>query len=470
MKIRYAAYAVIILLLASPGLASAQAPNALQVMQTAFRQVAQKVLPVVVEIDVTEVIKQKTPQLELPFDWFFGQPQRGGDRSFKQSGLGSGIIVRRAGNRVYVLTNNHVVKDATDISVKLNDGRIYKASVVGKDPRKDVALVSFETRDPVSVAELGDSNSLEVGDIVFAVGNPLGFAFSVTRGIVSALGRRAPSGDVASYTDYIQTDAAINQGNSGGALVNIRGQVIGMNTWIAAPSGGNVGLGFAIPINNTRQPVEDFISKGKVEYGWLGVQIGDIQSSGPSVAIAKDLKVEGQKGAFIWNLYKGSPAEKAGLLPGDFVTRVNGREIHDSNDLTQLIGGLRAGESSEFTIVRYGSPVALRVTIGRRDDQDKVAQTRNLWPGLTALPLTDEIRQDQNVPRGVRGVIVGDLADQDTPAGVAGIQAGDVIKAINGKSVNTMMDYYKALNDSARRTVTFQILRNGTDVSIGLNP
>ena len=212
MKIRYAAYAVIILLLASPGLASAQAPNALQVIQTAFRQVAQKVLPVVVEIDVTEVIKQKTPQLELPFDWFFGQPQRGGDRSFKQSGLGSGIIVRRAGTRVYVLTNNHVVKDATDISVKLNDGHIYKASVVGKDPRKDVALVSFETRDPVSVAELGDSNTLEVGDIVFAVGNPLGFAFSVTRGIVSALGRRAPSGDVASYTDYIQTDAADQPG------------------------------------------------------------------------------------------------------------------------------------------------------------------------------------------------------------------------------------------------------------------
>ena len=126
--------------------------------------------------------------------------------------------------------------------------------------------------------------------------------------------------------------------------------------------------------------------------------------------------------------------------------------------------------SSEFTIVRYGSPVTLHVTIGRRDDQDKVAQTRNLWPGLTALPLTDEIRQDQNVPRGVRGVIVGDLADKDTPAAVAGIQTGDVIKAINGKSVNTMMDYYKALNDSARRTVTFQILRNGTDVSIGLNP
>ena len=471
MKMRYAARIALIALLAAPGILFAQAPNALQSMQSAFRAVAQTVLPQVVEIDVTEVVKQKLPQLQLPFDWFFGQPQpNGGDRSFRQSGLGSGIIVRRAGNVVYVLTNNHVVKDATDISVKMNDGRIFKARVVGKDPRKDVALVSFETRDTVSLADLGDSNSLEVGDIVFAVGNPLGFTSSVTMGIVSALGRRAPTGDVATYTDYIQTDAPINQGNSGGALVNIRGQVIGMNTWIAAPSGGNVGLGFAIPINNARQAIDDFISTGKVEYGWLGVQIGDIRDSGPSLAIARDLKLDGMKGAFVWNLYRGSPADKGGLLPGDFVTRVNGRGIRDSSDLTQLIGALHAGDSQEFTVMRYGGQLALKITIGRRDDQDRVAQPKNLWPGLTALPLTDEVRQDQNIPPGVRGVVVGDIADPSAPAAIAGIQAGDVIKAINGKSVSTMLDYYRALNEASRRTVSFAILRAGTDVTIGLTP
>ena len=470
MRMRYAASIALVLVLVLPGLAGAQVPNALQSMQTAFRQVAERVRPVVVEIDVTEVITQKAPQLQLPFEWFFGQPQPngGGGQSFRQSGLGSGIIVRRVGDTVYVLTNNHVVNNATDIVVKTSDGRVYKAKVVGKDPRKDVALVSFQTRDPVSIAELGDSNTLEVGDIVFAVGNPLGFASSVTMGIVSALGRQAPSADVATYTDYVQTDAPINQGNSGGALVNIRGQVVAMNTWIAAPSGGNVGLGFAIPINNTRQAVEDFITRGRVEYGWLGVQIGDIRDSGPSLAIARDLKVDRRGGAFIWNLYRGSPADRAGLLPGDFVTGLGGKAIRDSGELTQIIGGLRAGSTEEFTVVRYGKPLSVRVTIGKRDDQDKVAQSKNLWPGLTAYPLTDDVRQDQNIPRGARGVIVGDLPDENTPAAVAGIRAGDLITAINGKKVSTMMDYYQGLNDASRQAVTVEIQRDGNTISIGL--
>ena len=470
MKMRFTTLVALAFSLVMPGFVSAEAPNALQSMQQAFRQVAQKVLPEVVEIDVTEVIKQRAPQLDLPFDWFFGQPQPNGrERSFRQSGLGSGIIVRRAGDTVFVLTNDHVVKDATDISVKMSDGRVYKASVVGMDPRKDMALVSYKTRDAVSIAELGDSNTLEVGDIVFAVGNPLGFSSSVTMGIVSALGRRA-RGDVAAYTDYIQTDAPINQGNSGGALVNIRGQVVGMNTWIAAPSGGNVGLGFAIPINNTRRAIEDFISKGRVEYGWLGVQIGDLQDSGPSLALARDLHVDGMKGAFVWNLYKGSPADKAGLLPGDFVTRVSGRLIQDSGDLTQVVGNFNAGDTEEFTVMRYGRPLTLRVTIGRRDDQDRVAQSKNLWPGLTALPLTDQVRQDQNIARGARGVIVGDLPGQNTPAAAAGIQAGDIITAVNGRSASTIMDYYKALNEANRRPVSFDLLRGGNQISLGLNP
>ena len=469
MKIRYAALVCAALVIASPALVSAQGAPSLLSMQSSFRQVAQKVLPVVVEVNVSEVVKQKGPGFS--FDWFFGQPRqgdKGGERTFRQSALGSGIIVRKNGERVFVLTNNHVVDNATDISVRLSDQRVFKAKVVGKDPRKDVALVSFDTQDAVSVADLGDSDSLQVGDIVLAVGNPLGFESTVTMGIVSALGRRAPSGDQATYTDYIQTDAAINQGNSGGALVNIRGQVIGMNTWIAAPTGGNVGLGFAIPINNARQAIDDFIAKGKVEYGWLGVQIGDIQDSGPSLGIARDLKVAGMKGAFIWNLYKGSPADKAGLLPGDFVTRVNGVDIRDSGQLTQVIGGLRAGRGFQFSLIRYGQPLTVQVTIGVRDDKDQVAQPKNLWPGMSVLPITDELRQDQNIPAGVRGVLVGDLADQDSPAAVAGIKPGDVIKAISGRAVKNMMDYYRALNEGERRTVTFDIVRSGTDVSVGI--
>jgi len=471
MRFRFPPFIIIAVLVAAvSGLASAQSAYSLLSIQSSFRQVAQRVLPVVVELNVSEVVKQRGPGLDFPFDWFFGQPKDQGrtpPRSYRQSGLGSGIIVKKAGDRVYVLTNNHVVDNATDVSVRLSDQRTYKGTVVGKDPRKDVALVSFDTKDPVTIAELGDSDSLQVGDIVFAIGNPLGFESSFTMGIVSALGRRA-RGDQATYTDYIQTDAAINQGNSGGALVNIRGQVVGMNTWIAAPTGGNVGLGFAIPITNAKQAIDDFISKGKVEYGWLGVQIGDIQDTGPAAQIARDLKVQGMKGAFIWNLYRGSPADRAGLLPGDFVTRVNGSDIRDSGQLTQIIGGLRAGRAYQFSIVRSGQAQSMSVTIGVRDDQDKVAQPKNLWPGMSVLPITDELRQDQSIPAGVRGVIIGDLADQDAPASVAGFKQGDVIKAINGKPVRNMMDYYRALNEG-RRTVSFDLLRDGTDVSVGMS-
>ena len=222
------------------------ASTSLASVQSSLRDIAQKVRPAVVEINVTEVIKQQVPQMDFPFDWFFNQQQgngQGAPRSFRQSGLGSGIIVKRTGDTVYVLTNNHVVDNATDISVRLTDERVFKATVVGTDPRKDIALVKFTTRENVAVADLGDSNALQVGDLVLAVGNPLGFESTVTMGMVSALGRHGPQGETSSYTDYIQTDASINQGNSGGALVNIDGQVVGINTWIAAPSGGSVGLG-----------------------------------------------------------------------------------------------------------------------------------------------------------------------------------------------------------------------------------
>jgi serine protease Do len=287
-------------------------------------------------------------------------------------------------------------------------------------------------------------------------------------GIVSALGRHGPQGDASAYTDYIQTDAAINQGNSGGALVNIEGQVVGMNTWIAAPTGGNVGLGFAIPINNAKQAINDFIAKGRVEYGWLGAQIGNVQDDSTYPGFARDLKIEGVKGAFVLNLYKGSPAEKAGLLPGDYVTKVDTTAIQNTDQLTQVVGGLRAGTSYSFEIIRYGEKQTLVVTIGARDAKDQVAQYKNLWPGMTVVNITDQIRQEAGIPRNVRGVVIGYLPDQDTPASIAGFRPGDVITGINGKKVGTIMDYYRALNDRARSDVTFQIVRDGTDLTIGL--
>ncbi len=447
-----------------------QVSAGLDSLQNALREVSRKVLPTVVEINVTAVITQKVPQFDFPFNFPFpfGHQGNGGVQKFRESGLGSGIIVQRSGDRYYVLTNNHVVKDATDISVRLYDQRVFKAKVVGTDPRKDIALVSFASRDNLPVAALGDSNTLQVGDIVLAVGNPLGFESTVTMGIVSALGRHGPAGDVATYTDYIQTDAAINQGNSGGALVNIKGQVVGINTWIAAPSGGNVGLGFAIPIDNAVPAISQFIEKGHVDYGWLGAQIADIQDSSVYPGFASDLKVQGTNGSLLLNVYKGSPADKAGLLPGDYVTQVNGRQIRNSDDLTQTVGQLQPGNSYTFSVVRYGRPLSISAKIGLRDPNDKVAQEKNLWPGMTVVDIDEQVRQQVNIPAGVHGVAVGYLPDQDTPASIAGFRPGDVITSIDGRSVRNMMDFYKALNES-RGTVTFHIVRDGTDVSIGMS-
>ncbi len=463
----------------APGQAQAQAPSPpqlaeavknLETIQYSFREVAKRVLPVVVEIDVVEVVKQPAPDMQSPFDWFFNQPPRGGKggpREFRRPGLGSGIIVHRAGDRYYVITNNHVVGDSSEISVQLNDRRKFKAKLVGKDPRIDVALVSFESREPLPVAELGDSNELQVGDIALAVGNPFGFESTITMGIISALGRQGRGQDISQYTDYIQTDAAISQGNSGGALVNIKGQVVGINTWIAAPMGGSIGLGFAIPINNAKKDIEGFISTGKVQYGWLGVLIGEIPEE-RYPGFAKDLKVPGMKGAFVWNVYKGSPADKAGLLPGDFVTRAAGTAIRDSGQLTQIVGSLPAGKNYDFEIVRAGEAQRLSVKIGIRDDQDIVAQYKNLWPGMSVINITEDLRKEADIPAGVNGVVVGDTIDPDTPVSIAGLKPGDVIVEIGGKPVRDMMDYYKALNDKSKRDVTFRINRKGTEITIGL--
>ncbi len=452
--------------------------STLEPLQDAFRAVTQKVLPSVVEIDVTQTITQQVPQYNSPFNFGFpfdqgqgnGNGNGGGNRSrtFRQSGLGSGIIVQHNGGRYFVLTNNHVVKDASDISVKLSDQQVFKAHTVGTDPRKDTALVSFDTRDDIPVADLGDSNGLQVGDIVFAIGNPFGFESTVTMGIVSALGRHG-QGDVASYTDYIQTDAAINQGNSGGALVNIKGQVIGMNTWIAAPTGGSIGLGFAIPINNARQGIQDFIAKGKVDYGWLGAQIADVQDNETYPGFASDLRLQGVKGAFVMEIYKGSPADRAGVLPGDYITRVDKTEVANAADLTKVVGSLAAGKTYTFSVVRYGEKAALPVKIGVRDDKDQVAQGKNLWPGMTVIDINDQVRQQVDIPRGTQGVVVGYVPDQDSPASIAGLKPGDVITAVNGKSTRNMLDYYRALNGNSGRNVMFTIKRDGSEISIGLD-
>ncbi len=288
------------------GLEGLSGVSALEELQYSFRSIASSVLPVVVQINVVEVITQQTPEGVSPWDFFFkpGPNSPEGEtpqqKEFRRPGLGSGVIVRKDGKKVYVLTNNHVVGEADEISVMLHDQRTFKGKLVGKDERKDLALVVFETKDDVPVAVLGDSDSLQVGDWAVAVGNPLGLESTVTVGIISALGRRGGPG--SNISDFIQTDAAINPGNSGGALVNIRGEVIGINTWIASTTGTYIGFGFAIPINNAKKDIEDFIKHGAVQYGWLGVSIRD-----PLPSMRSEMMLEDINGGMAINVYKGSP-------------------------------------------------------------------------------------------------------------------------------------------------------------------
>jgi Do/DeqQ family serine protease len=444
---------------------AANGVQSLESIQSSFRTVAQKVIPAVVEIDVVDVVK--APVMTNPFEFFFGpqgQNQTPKEREFKQYGLGSGVIVRRDGKKVYVLTNNHVVGEAEEISVKLSDQRQFTAKLVGTDPRKDLALVEFDTRDAVPIAVLGNSDALQVGDWVLAVGNPLGFSSTITSGIVSALGRHSmPGSNAASFTDYIQTDTAINQGNSGGALVNIYGEVVGINSWIASPSGGNVGLGFAIPINDAKKDIEDLLSKGKVEYGWLGAYIGNIPQE-----LAAEMQLEGVNGAFVSNIFKDSPADKAGIRPGDYVTALNGISIDTANELLQLVGNLKPGERARFELIREGSPMSVTAFIVARDEESQLSkQAKRVWPGLYMTDIDQDIRKSLELPRTTNGAVVA-AVQQGSAAAVAGLTQGDVIESVNGDTVKNVADFYSLINTKKNSELSFRVFRQGVELVVGL--
>jgi Do/DeqQ family serine protease len=432
-------------------------------VQTAFRYVAQTVMPSVVEINVVENKKgNDNSDNQNPWRYFFGQPDDGqGQNSpeYKEEGLGSGIIVRRDGRSVYVLTNNHVAGAANEITVILSDGREFKASLVGTDKRKDIAIVKFDTdAKDISVATLGDSSTLQVGDWAIAVGNPFGLTSSVTIGVVSALGRTGGPDD--NISDFIQTDAAINKGNSGGALVNIKGEVVGMNTWIASPTGGSVGLGFAIPINRAKKAIDDLIGKGKVEYGWIGISMTDIEK-----ASAAELGVDPKKGAFVAHVFNGSPASKAGLLPGDFIQKVNGADIKSSDEVVRIVSDIPVGQRTSFQLVRQGKAMELSIETETRNDT-VASNDGNLFPGLMVISLhADDISDDvAKLPKGTKGVFVAAVYPK-TAAAVVGLKPGDVITEVNDSGVSTVKEFYARINDPAAKKLGFTVLRDGETLS-----
>ena len=434
--------------------------------QNAFRNAAQIALPVVVRIDVAEVVTQTRRTITNPFSFFFGRDRddqiEEETREFTRSGLGSGVIVRRVGSKVYVLTNEHVVGEADEITLTLNDGRQFEAMLLGTDSRRDLAVVVFETSEEVPIAALGDSTDVEIGDWAFAIGNPLGFESTVTSGIISAVGRRPSDlGRVSPLTDYLQTDAAINQGNSGGALVNLAGEVIGINTWIASQSGGNVGLGFAIPINNARETMDELISLGRVQDGWLGIRAGAALDQN----MVESLDLANRGGVLVASTYVGSPAANAGLLPGDVIVRIDDRAITRFEDLVSVVGNISPGEFAAFRIERNGRTVTRQIQIGLRDD----AALRELepWPGFLVMPLTDDLRTGLGLRDEPGEVVVGNI-EPLSPAAQAGLRRGDVIRAINDQQVDSMSEFYRVLNGQADGEFVFRISRMGRELLIGL--
>jgi Do/DeqQ family serine protease len=435
-------------------------------LQESFREVAAIARPSVVRIDVEEIRTQAIPRgNDTPwFDFFFNEPDSDRperDRQFRTQGLGSGVIVRQDQNLYYVLTNDHVVGNADQITITLDDGEEFSASIVGKDARKDLALLSFESAEPIPVAALGDSSSLHVGDWVLAIGSPFGFQSTVTAGIVSALDRRGgPEGNIS---DFIQTDAAINRGNSGGALVNLRGEVIGINTWITSQTGGSVGLGFSIPINNVIRAIDDFIESGTVRYGWLGVSIRSIGNE-----IAASMSLPNRRGALVHHVFTGSPADRGGLLPGDVVVEINGVTIQDSDQLVLVVGDLPVGRVARFVVLRDGETVTEEVRIAERESDQQIAElNRRLWPGFVVFPLSQDVRQELDLAASQRGVLVTSVENR-TNAAQAGIRPGDVVTSINDTATPELREFYRALNGAGRR-LRVTILREGTTREIQIN-
>lgn len=439
---------------------SKESLKVIEALQNSFRSISNRLLPAVVEVDVIET-KTVTDPFQDFRHFFFGMPEQeeqGKKRQYEQKGLGSGVIVRRTGDTIYVLTNNHVAGGATKITVKLNDSREFEAKLVGADARMDIALLSFTSSDKsIPVAKLGDSDAVQTGDICLAMGAPLGYSQSVTQGIVSAKGRSGNG--IGNINDFIQTDAAINQGNSGGPLVNIYGEVIGINTWIASQSGGSQGIGFAIPINNIKNAINSFISKGKIVYGWLGVSLLEANKE-----YKEALGVEKETGALATQLFIGSPAQKAGMQPGDFIVSLNGHSVKDVDQLVREVGLLEAGVTANFEIIRNGKKVALPVKIEERSEKVS-SDNGKLWPGFIAVPITEKVRKDMELENKVKGVVVSNVMEK-SPAAALRLQNGDVITAVNGKSVTDLKSFYTELA-TADKAVNFDIYSNGGTITTG---
>lgn len=401
--------------------------------------------PGVVNIATTGTIKvQENPLLSDPFfRHFFGNPRGGQPRERKTASLGSGVIVDA--KKGYIMTNNHVIAKADEIAVTLRDGRILKAKLIGTDPDTDVAIIQIPAKN-LTALPLANSAHLQVGDFVVAIGNPFGLGQTVTSGIVSALGRSGLG--IEGYEDFIQTDASINPGNSGGALVNLAGELVGINTAIFSKSGGNIGIGFAIPINMASEIMQQLIKHGEVKRGRLGAQAQDM-----SPELAKAFGLKDHRGAVITQVVPNSPAAKGGLRAGDIVTHINDRKVKGADTLRNTLGLLRVGETVNLKILREGKGKTIKATVVEAEAKNLGGE--KLHGHLTGATLTD-IEEGSRLYGRIQGVLIAEV-ERGSPAWGAGLRAGDVIASVNRKEVKSVAAMRKLMNKS--RTLLLNIRR-----------
>lgn len=422
-----------------------------------FSDLAEKVKPAVVNISTTKTYKGQggygSPFGRSPFggpfgddffDRFFGDiPQR----EFKQRSLGSGFIISDDG---YIFTNNHVVEKADKILVKLSDDKEYEAKIIGTDAKTDIALIKIKPKNSLPVVEIGDSDKVRVGEWVVAIGNPFGLEQTVTAGIVSAKGRVIGAGP---YDNFIQTDASINPGNSGGPLFNMDGKVIGINTAIVAQGQG---IGFAIPINMAKNIMEDLKTKGKVTRGWLGISVQDISED-----IAKNLNHKSRNGAIVTEVFKGDPADLAGIKEEDIITEINGKPVKDTHDLLLKIAGLHVGEKVSIKVVRDGKEMIISVVVSERKDKPEIVSTKGSkeYFGIKAQEITADISQQLGIPLKYGVIITG--IEGGSPAEDVGLQPQDVIVQVNKIRITSLKEYIKEMGQAAEKKSVRLLVQRG---------
>ncbi|HLT76830.1 MAG TPA: DegQ family serine endoprotease [Ferrovibrio sp.] len=448
-----------------------------------FADLAERLLPAVVNISTTQSIQNRGLPEGMPqfppgspfedfFKEFFDRQQRGeGSRPRQVSSLGSGFIVDARG---YVVTNNHVIAEADQVKVILHDKTELDARIVGRDPEVDIAVLKVEPKKPLTAVEWGDSDKLRVGEWTLAIGNPFGLGGTVTAGIISARGRDINAGR---YDDFLQTDASINKGNSGGPLFNKAGEVIGINTAIFSQTGGSIGIGFAVPANLARPVVQQLIEFGRTKRGWLGVQIQSVTEE-----MVEALGLDAARGALVAKVVPGGPAEKAGIESGDVIVSLDGKPIASTNALTRSVAETPVGRTVNIEIMRKGKKRTVKATLGELEtalasaraenggkpgSADRPKASRNETElaelGLRVAPLTKELRQKHDIKEDVRGVVVTDV-EPDGPAAKRDVRVGDVIIEVAQSEVRNpddITEMLKALKDAKRKVALLQIQRAG---------